>query len=198
MFKRYPCALSVDPIRRGYPTALAIAISKPNPRIYCNLLNLLYLSRRKELAMSTQMPFPHQISHSPVYGLPYNGHDPDRENDSDVHWLTIGWSQWDSDIPAAKVVRHSGQRWSRQSEELPLARLVDLTTLLALAYERNADDIILEAGFLEEQSNEITVNKKSERARDRLATAMHRDPKLRRRLSKLADVLIKLRNDCQI
>lgn len=148
--------------------------------------------------MSAQLPFPDHIAHSPVYALPYNEHDPDHEGDSDAQWLTIGWSQWDNAVPAAKVVRHSGQRWSRQSEELPLARLVDLTTLLALAYAQNADDIELKAGFLENQLADIKVKKKSSKARDLLASAMHRDQKLRRRMSKLADVMIELRKDRQL
>ena len=145
-----------------------------------------------------QMPFPHQIAHSPVYGLKYNAHDPDRENDSDAHWLTIGWSQWDEDEPAAKVVRHSGQRWSRQSEEIPVARLVDLTTLLAKVYEGNADDIEFKAGFFENQPKDVTIKAKSSRSREAMAAALHRDPKLRRRLANLADVMISLRNARQV
>lgn len=149
--------------------------------------------------MSTkQMPFPHQIAHSPVYGLRYNAHDPDREGNSDAHWLTIGWSQWDENEPSAKVVRHSGQRWSRQSEEIPVSRLVDLTTLLAKVYEGNADDIEFKAGFFENQTKDITIKAKSSKARESLAAALHRDPKLRRRLANLADVMIALRNARQV
>lgn len=148
--------------------------------------------------MSSQLPFPDQIAHSPVYGLEYNAHDPDREGDSDVHWLTIGRSQWDPDEPSAKVVRHSGQRWSRQSEELPLARLVDLVTLLVIAYRNDGEEFTLPAGFLENQPEPLRVNRRSEKAREQLAATMHRDQKLRRRLSKLADVLIGLREARQI
>lgn len=148
--------------------------------------------------MSSQLPFPDQIAHSPVYGLAYNAHDPDRENNSDVHWLTIGRSQWDPDEPSAKIVRYSGQRWSRQSEEIPLARLVDLTTLLVLAYANDAGEFDLPAGFLENQPDILRVNRRSEKAREQLAATMHRDQKLRRRLSKLADVLIPLREGRQI
>ena len=145
-----------------------------------------------------QLPFPHQIAHSPVYGLRYNAHDPDRENDSDVHWLTIGWAQWDEDEPAAKVVRHSGQRWSRQSEEIPVSRLVDLTTLLAKVFQGNADEISFEAGFFENQPEDITIKAKSSRARATLAATLHRDEKLRRRLANLADVMIALREARQV
>lgn len=145
-----------------------------------------------------QMSFPHHIAHSPVYGLKYNAHDPDNEGDSDVQWLTVGWSQWDDDEPSAKIVRHSGQRWSRQSEEIPVARLVDLTTLLAKVYDGNADNVKFEAGFFENQEDEIEIKAKSAKSRVALAAALHRDVKLRRRLSKLADVLIGLRESRQI
>ncbi|WP_375404487.1 DUF6530 family protein [uncultured Sphingomonas sp.] len=147
---------------------------------------------------TTQLPFPHQIAHSPVYGLPYNAHDPDREGNSDAHWLTIGWAQWDEDEAAAKVVRHSGERWSRQSEEVPVSRLVDLTTLLAKVYQGNADQITFEADFFENQPEEVTIKAKSSRSREALAAALHRDPKLRRRLANLADVMIALREARQV
>lgn len=149
--------------------------------------------------MSTdQRPFPHHIAHSPVYGLPYNAHDPENEGNSDVHWMSIGWSQWDDDEPSAKIVRHSGQRWSRQSEEIPVARLVDLTALLAKVYQGNADKITFAPGFFEKQVETISIEAKSSKSRIALAAALHRDSTLRRRLSKLADIMIELRDARQI
>jgi hypothetical protein len=145
-----------------------------------------------------QLPFPDQIAHSPVYALAYNAHDPGNEGDTDAQWLSIGWSQWDENELAAKVVRYSGKRWSRQSEEVPVARLVDLTTLLAMAFMHNAGEIDVEPNFFENQPVGMKIKAKKSSARDLLATAMHRDPKLRRRMSKLADVMVQLRNDRQV
>ena len=51
---------------------------------------------------------------------------------SDAQGLSLGLAQWNDrgkvDI-SAKVWRHTGEKWSRQSEELPLSRVLDLAIL---------------------------------------------------------------------
>ncbi|MBC8019908.1 MAG: hypothetical protein H7X78_01700 [Methyloceanibacter sp.] len=148
--------------------------------------------------MSAQMDFPHHIAHTPVYALPYNAHDPRQPGDSDVQFLTVGWSQWDRDEPSAKIVRHTGNRWSRQSEEIPLARLVDLMILLGLVFEDSDTSLSVAKGFFENQAEPLTIKKKSEKARDTLAAALHRDPVLRRRMRTLAGVMDRLKEKGQI
>jgi hypothetical protein len=49
---------------------------------------------------------------------------------TDAKALSIGFAQYDEDEIAMKIWRHTGNRWSRQSEELPLHRNLDLTILL--------------------------------------------------------------------
>jgi Family of unknown function (DUF6530) len=144
--------------------------------------------------VTEQMPFPDQIAHKPVFALPYNAHDPNNPEDSDVQWLSIGWSQWDEDEPSAKVVRFSGKRWSRQSEEMPLARLVDLVTVLAHVYAASDGDIEFEPNFFERQTGPLKMNRKSQKAQNRLIAELHRDETLQRRFAKLADVVCDLRN----
>lgn len=52
---------------------------------------------------------------------------------SDAKGLSIGLAQWNNrgkvDI-SAKVWRYTGEKWSRQSEELPLHRVLDLAILI--------------------------------------------------------------------
>ena len=58
------------------------------------------------------------------------------QNSSDAKGLSLGLAQWNDrgrvDI-SAKVWRHTGGKWSRQSEELPLHRVLDLCILLCRA-----------------------------------------------------------------
>ena len=143
--------------------------------------------------MTEQMPFPDQIAHKPVFALPYNAHDPRQPGDSNVHWLTVGWSQWDEEEPSAKVVRFSGERWSRQSEELPLARLIDLATVVAHVYAAQSGDVEFPAGFFEAQPEPLRMRRKSQKSQDRLIAELHRDETLHRRFAKLADVICDLR-----
>ena len=60
------------------------------------------------------------------------------QNNTDAKALSIGSAQYDSDEISLKVFRYIGQ-WSRQSEELPIHRVLDLSILLlrALVPEQN-------------------------------------------------------------
>jgi hypothetical protein len=55
---------------------------------------------------------------------------------TDAKGLSLGLAQWSDrgklDI-SAKVWRHTGKKWSRQSEELPLHRVLDLAILVCKA-----------------------------------------------------------------
>lgn len=62
---------------------------------------------------------------------------------TDAKGLSLGLAQWNDrgkvDI-SAKVWRYTGEKWSRQSEELPLHRVLDLAILVcrAMQYFREA------------------------------------------------------------
>lgn len=145
--------------------------------------------------MSQEVVFPDQISHKPVYVVPYFNFDPWYAGDTDAQFITLGWSQWDQHELSAKVVRHSGQRWSRQSEELPLPRVIDLTILTALAYGQGDDMVQIEAGTFENQTDPITVAYGSKRDRVAATKSMRDDPLMKSRLRVLFDVL-KPMHDC--
>jgi Family of unknown function (DUF6530) len=136
-----------------------------------------------------QLEFPDQILHTPVYVVPYFAHDPGQEGNTDAQFLSVGWSQWDDEEPAAKVVRHSGQRWSRQSEELPLGRLVDLVILTALAFGKGRDFVQIDGGVFESQVDPIAVAHGSKRDRIALVEQLKSDKTLRRRFQKLYSIL---------
>lgn len=145
----------------------------------------------------TQHDLPTHLKHQPVLAIPYEKHDGPRPNGTDTQFLTVGWAQWNPDEElSAKVLRHSGERWSRQSEELPLTRVVDLATLVAVALrERGADAVELPTGFLENQDEPIRLPRlDGVRSRGGFVRAIETDSVLRRRLGKLADVLADLRD----
>jgi len=133
--------------------------------------------------------FPEHIQHKPVYVVPYFDHDPWYAGDTDAQFITLGWSQWDQRELSAKVVRHSGQRWSRQSEELPLPRAIDLAILTAIAYGQGDNLAQIEAGTFENQYKPITVAHGSKRDRAAATKSMRDDPLIQSRLRALFDVL---------
>lgn len=80
------------------------------------------------------MKIPTTLKHKPVIVVEdYDRMDSDYI-DSDAKGLSLGLAQWNDrgkvEI-SAKVWRYTGEKWSRQSEELPLHRVLDLAILIA-------------------------------------------------------------------
>ena len=81
-----------------------------------------------------ELPF--NLAHKPLLAVSYAAYDGPYANKTDAYYLSIGRAQWAAHYEetfSAKVFRHSGARWSRQSEELPLHRVIDLATMVAAA-----------------------------------------------------------------
>lgn len=83
------------------------------------------------------MKIPTNLKHKPVIvSENYEQVDGRYAYQSDAKGLSLGLAQWNDrgkvDI-SAKVWRHTGGKWSRQSEELPLHRVLDLAILVCRA-----------------------------------------------------------------
>ena len=81
-----------------------------------------------------EMKIPTTLKHKPVIVAEnYENVDGRNAYDSDAKGLSLGLAQWNDrgkvDI-SAKVWRYTGEKWSRQSEELPLHRVLDLAILV--------------------------------------------------------------------
>ncbi|NLM21930.1 MAG: hypothetical protein GX207_09330 [Peptococcaceae bacterium] len=83
------------------------------------------------------MKIPTTLKHKPVIVCEnYENVDGRQAYNSDAKGLSLGLAQWNDrgrvDI-SAKVWRYTGEKWSRQSEELPLHRVLDLAILVCRA-----------------------------------------------------------------
>ena len=83
------------------------------------------------------MEIPTTLKHKPVIVAEDYAHiDGRTAYHTDAQGLSLGLAQWNDrgrvDI-SAKVWRHTGEKWSRQSEELPLPRVLDLAILVCRA-----------------------------------------------------------------
>ena len=99
------------------------------------------------------MKIPTNLKHKPVIiSNNYENVDGRSAYETDAKGLSLGLAQWNDrgkvDI-SAKVWRYTGEKWSRQSEELPLHRVLDLAILVcrsqlhfrdAYRYEKLYDD----------------------------------------------------------
>lgn len=83
------------------------------------------------------MKIPVSLKHKPVIvSENYENIDGRYAYNTDAKGLSLGLAQWNDrgkvDI-AAKVWRYTGEKWSRQSEELPLHRVLDLAIFVCRA-----------------------------------------------------------------
>ncbi|MFB6468304.1 DUF6530 family protein [Cytobacillus sp. Hz8] len=83
------------------------------------------------------MKIPTNLKHKPVIvSENYENVDGRNAYHTDAKGLSLGLAQWNDrgkvDI-SAKVWRYTGEKWSRQSEELPLHRVLDLAILVCRA-----------------------------------------------------------------
>ncbi|MDL2274958.1 DUF6530 family protein [Desulfosarcina sp. OttesenSCG-928-G10] len=84
------------------------------------------------------MKIPAHLKHKPVVcAEDYANIDGKYAHNTDAKGLSVGLAQWNDrgnvDI-SAKVWRHSGEKWSRQSEEMPMHRVLDLAILICKTY----------------------------------------------------------------
>lgn len=90
------------------------------------------------------MKIPTTLKHKPVITVEnYENVDGRHAYDSDAKGLSLGLAQWNDRgnvEVSAKVWRYTGEKWSRQSEELPMHRVLDLAILVCKAnlYFRDA------------------------------------------------------------
>ena len=72
------------------------------------------------------------LSHWPILSVDYEDAD-SRAGYGDAIFMDIGQSTWNKEDISAKLWRwaEKGQRWSRQGEELPLSRVLDLAILVS-------------------------------------------------------------------
>lgn len=84
------------------------------------------------------------VKHHSIVGVDnYAAHDGIHKNNTDARALSIGIAQWDTENQeevSAKVFRHTGEKWSPQSEELPLHRCFDLCYLIIQAFKMSYDE----------------------------------------------------------
>ncbi len=94
---------------------------------------------------------PMYLSHKPIMACDYSAY---TNAGDDAKFLSIGHAQYDYDAASIKIFRHTGEKWSRQSEELPINRVGDIALLLLTAmkkvYKSSSDQTILNEVILKE------------------------------------------------
>jgi len=102
------------------------------------------------------LKIPTNLKHKPVIvSENYENVDGRYAYDSDAKGLSLGLAQWNDrgkvDI-SAKVWRHTGGKWSRQSEELPLHRVLDLAILICRTKQYFQEEAYKEEKLYDEEN----------------------------------------------
>lgn len=98
------------------------------------------------------MEIPTTLKHKPVITVEnYENVDGRAAYESEAKGLSVGLAQWNDRgrvDASAKVWRYTGEKWSRQSEELPLHRVLDLAILIVRTKRfLNEESYRYEAGY---------------------------------------------------
>jgi hypothetical protein len=143
---------------------------------------------------------PDHLKHKPVYALPYEHFDGEYAGDTDALYLTVGLAQYDPDKVSVKVMRYiESGRWSRESEETPVHRVIDLTILLAKALYGSQNKIVtIPKSTFANQNSEIIISPE-QRTYGQMASynayLAEKGDFIKERLNKLADTLNELKNE---
>lgn len=151
-------------------------------------------------AFHPALPLPQHLDHKPVYATPYQRFDGIHANDeTDIRYVSVGIAQYDHDHVSIKAMRHTGEKWSRMAEELPLHRPVDMTIFLAkVLFDSQNGSIELPVGTFNNQSVKITIEQEEARTpgelgRYNLFLATHAEL-YKKRFNELFTVLSKLKD----
>lgn len=90
--------------------------------------------------MSNKNEIPMGLTHSPIVSVDYSDKDAFA---GDARFLSIGRATWNKEDVSAKVWRwvDDSEKWSRQSEEIPLWRVLDLTKLIISTITGNSSSL---------------------------------------------------------
>lgn len=144
-------------------------------------------------------PLPQNLAHKPVYAMPYQWFDGVHANgDTDIRYVSVGIAQYDNDHVSIKAMRHTGEKWTRMAEELPLHRPIDMTIFLAkVLFDSQSGRVEIPVGTFDNQTVNITIEKEN----DRTASEMERyhqfvDANLelyKERFNELLEILLSLK-----
>lgn len=105
-------------------------------------------------AYNPSQSLPQHLDHKPVYALPYEHFDGIYASDTDMRYISIGTAQYDQDHVSIKTMRHTGSKWTRQAEELPLHRVIDMTLFLAkVVFDARDGRVDIPKGTLQNQAS---------------------------------------------
>jgi len=115
---------------------------------------------------SVSPTLPENLEHRPIYAMPYEPFDGKYIGNTDARYLSVGLSQWARKDVSLKIMRYTTQ-WSRQSEELPLHRVIDSSIFLAkVLLDRDKHGVEIERNLFSNQPEGFLIQEEPVTAQD--------------------------------
>jgi hypothetical protein len=114
------------------------------------------------VAYSPSEALPQHLAHKPIYAFPYEHFDGIYAEGTDVKYISVGIAQYDCESISIKTMRYTGEKWTRQAEELPLHRVIDMTLFLAkVLFENQNETVKIPKETFLSQESDILIRKES-------------------------------------
>jgi len=124
--------------------------------------------QKKATVLSNELP--QNLAHKPVYALPYEHYDGFYKKGTDARYISVGLAQYSPYDVSVKIFRHTGDKWTRLSEELPLHRIIDAVNFLAkVVYDSDDGNVTITSGTFENQTEDVEITREN-RAPEELAS----------------------------
>lgn len=105
---------------------------------------------------------PQHLAHKPVFAMPYEHFDGIHAGDTDARYISVGLAQYDPYQVSIKTMRHTGEKWTRQAEELPLHRTIDMAIFLAKVLGAGTQSVLdFPAQTFQQQESNFSVTQES-------------------------------------
>ena len=78
--------------------------------------------------MAGKLKIPRNLKHKPI--VYWDIQNEKEEISTDAKFISLGYASWNHDDFSVKIFRKPNKRWSRQSEEIPPQRLLNLSLFL--------------------------------------------------------------------
>lgn len=105
---------------------------------------------------------PQHLDHKPVFAMPYEHFDGIYAGETDARYISVGLAQYDPYHVSIKTMRRSEKRWTRQAEELPLHRAIDMSIFLAKVLGAGDQAVLnFPAQTFQKQENDFSVSQEN-------------------------------------
>jgi len=119
---------------------------------------LPFKTKQKKYIPTNELP--QNLAHKPVYAVPYERFDGFNTKETDVRFISVGLAQYDPYEVSVKIFRHTSEKWTRQSEELPIHRAIDAVSFIAkVIYDSDDGNVAIPTNTFENQNEGIDISR---------------------------------------